>query len=145
MAKSLVNDNSYITWVDVKGRCMLCISNSKLVLLHTPFAGRNHLLLHFNKFFHIFPSLMEKKKEKRNESHTKTCKNMHFSPGVDQLLGSTSSFLLFLYYFIHFMTEKDVKSCLSAKKLILNRKLHAEPPFAGRNTQQVQLCRDTKS
>ena len=35
------------------------------------------------------------------------------------------------------MTEKDLKSCLSIKKLIFTSKRHAEHPFIGQNTQNM--------
>ena len=35
------------------------------------------------------------------------------------------------------MTEKDVKSCFSVKKLISTSEQHAEHPLTGGNTQQV--------
>ena len=35
------------------------------------------------------------------------------------------------------MTEKDIKSCFSIKKLIFPRKWHAEHPLAGQNTQHT--------
>ena len=35
------------------------------------------------------------------------------------------------------MTKKDVKSCLSVKKMIFTSERHAEHPFAGQNTQQL--------
>ena len=33
-----------------------------------PLAGQNHLFLHKSNFFHLFPSLTEKKKEKRKKA-----------------------------------------------------------------------------
>ena len=45
-------------------------------------------------------------------------------------------FCYFLHHSIHLMTEKDIKSCFSIKKLILTSKRHAEHQFAGQNTQQ---------
>ena len=55
---------------------LLCILTSERREEHT-FAGQNHLFLCENKFFHLFPSLTEKKKEKRKESAKITQKNMH--------------------------------------------------------------------
>ena len=37
------------------------------------------------------------------------------------------------------MTEKDVKSCFSIKKLISISERRAEHPFAGRNTQHIKV------
>ena len=53
-------------------------------------------------------------------------------------------FLLFMHYFLHFMTKKEVKRYFSIKKLISTSKLHAEHPFAGRNTQQTSVQRPTQ-
>ena len=44
-----------------------------------------------------------------------------------------------LCFFLHFITEKDVKSCFSIKKLILTSERRAEHRFTGRNTQQSTL------
>ena len=38
---------------------------------------------------------------------------------------------------INFLTEKDLKSYFSVKKMISTSERHAEHPSAGRNTQQV--------
>ena len=43
--------------------CLLCISTRERVLC-TLFDGQNHLFLHYNKFFCIFPSLAKKRKKK---------------------------------------------------------------------------------
>ena len=98
---------------------MLCISTSERVL-HMPLAGQNHLFLRFNKFFRIFMSLTEKRKESR----TKTC---------------------FFVIFGIILTEKDIKSCFSIKKLIFTSKRCAEHPFAGKNTQQIKKDRIEES
>ena len=95
-------------------------------MLHTPLAGQNHLFLRFNKFFRIFPSL----REKRKESRTKKC-----------------FFCYFLRYFTDLMIEKDVKSCFSIKKLIWTSKRHTEHLFAGLNAQQspkIKIKLDSK-
>ena len=66
--------------------------------------------LRFNKFSHIFPSLTEEKKEKRKESHTKTCNKEGVYQGLDVY------FLRYLFCFIQFMTKKDLKIVLASKK-----------------------------
>ena len=57
---------------------LLCILTSEWVLC-TPFASWNHLFLRKNKFFHPFPSLTEKKEEKRKESVKITQKTFVFT------------------------------------------------------------------
>ena len=40
---------------------------------------------------------------------------------------------------LQLMTEKDVKSCFSIKKLISISERRDEHPFAGRNTQHIKV------
>ena len=61
---------------------VLCILTSE-GMLPMPFAGQNHLFLRENKFFHLFPSLTEKKERKKKgkrknntEKHAKIVKEM---------------------------------------------------------------------
>ena len=49
-----------------------------------PFAGQNYLFLHGNKFFCLFPSLTEKKKEKRKETHKNNTKKHAETNDFDQ-------------------------------------------------------------
>ena len=42
-----------------------------------------------------------------------------------------------IQFYKHLMTEKDIKSFISVKKLILTSKEHAKHPFASRNTQHL--------
>ena len=62
---------------------VLCILTSKLVI-RTPFAGWNHVFLHLNKFFHIFPSQTEKERKAAQE-HAQNC----IKRGVYQRWGGT--------------------------------------------------------
>ena len=83
MAKILIRKNNLdqIVWAFV-----LCSNNSYVVYFDQQ-TGAPHTIrwsksLVLNKFLFIFPSLTEKKKEKRKESRTKTCINLQSKGGL---------------------------------------------------------------
>ena len=46
-------------------------------------------------------------------------------------------FSSYLLHFFPFMTEREGKTCFSAKKMIMLSEWRAEHAFVGRNTQQL--------
>ena len=72
---------------------LLCILTSEWVL-RLSFTAQTHLFLHLNKFFHLFPSQMEKKKM-----------------GVFLVI-----FPINFYSFFSFAMEKDGKTCFNTEK-----------------------------
>ena len=74
--------------------------------MHTVCWSKSFCFCVKTSFFHIFPSLIEKKKEKERNAAQKHAINR----GIYQHLG------VFFVFFKHFMTEIDGKSCFSIKE-----------------------------
>ena len=89
---------------------------------------------------------MQFKRDPLTQSKSKTqlkrslhCKFKCISIAIDRTQHGLFMFsCYFQHYFINFMTEKDVKSCLSAKNWFQPVK-SLRRPFTGRNTQQ-KVC-----
>ena len=88
-------------------------------MLCTQFAGRNHLFLRKIKFFHLFPSLTEKKKEKRKESAK-----------IIQINWLTSFMTIFFGFLFNFFT------------LMLTHALHEIRPRLNKRNNYIPVDQD---
>ena len=90
-----------------------------------PFAGRNHLFLRLNKFFHIFPSQTEKRKKKERKATQKHAQNCTFGcqpvfKGNTYKLVDPPCMHVFQCYFGAFLSFFFFSSIVDGKKTCFN-------------------------